>query len=129
MRHFPNARLTTDRRILEAERDPIFVQRQRQLTRFLIIASVVLYPVGGFKILHSMSENGKQARNALLLASQRSGPLVVGVVGGGGNLTVINNVHCDDMVVATRWLCLGGALWVAVVAVVVAFLCVRESYR
>jgi hypothetical protein len=113
-RFHPDARLTIDRRIVEAERDGAFVKRQHQLTRLLTASSVLLYFVGGFLVINSMTENGPLARYVLLQLSVRDGQ------------TPIANVHEDDVVLARRienfMVFAVGVCAVGVLAVVVALL-------
>ncbi|ETN46308.1 uncharacterized protein HMPREF1541_00492 [Cyphellophora europaea CBS 101466] len=110
---WPEARLTTDRRILEAENNEEFVRRQRGLTRTLLFLSIPFY-IFTFPFVNSLATNGPVARNVLLWFSLR----------GGGP---INNVHREDMALAERVeLLLLGAVGVAMAAIfggLVALLC------
>lgn len=113
-RYYPEARLTVDRRILEAENDEAFVRRQHRLSRLLMCLSVAFYHYGGFLFVNSMANNGPMARYALLVASLFGGE-------------PINNIHHGDMALAERIeRLLAGVVGVVVVAlsgVLIAFLC------
>lgn len=114
LREYPNARLTTDRRVLEAENDPAFVRRQHRLSRLLLCLFTAFYHLGGFVFVNSMANNGPMARYALLVASLFGGE-------------PINNIHHEDMAVAERvenWLAgLVGVVVAALSGVLIAFLC------
>jgi hypothetical protein len=113
-RFFPEARLTTDRRVLEAENDRAFVRRQRRLALALLAVGVLFYPLGGFYLVRSLAENGPAARNAMLTLS---------LWFGGSPIITVNQADSE----LAAWaelavLFVVGAAWVVVVGVLVAWL-------
>lgn len=107
-REFPDAHLTINKSVVEAENEAAFVARQRRLTWLVMGAALVLFPFGGFAALHSVAGNGDAARGAVLQLSLRDGGAAV------------NNINEREARVAERLVVVGAFAWVAGLGAVVA---------